>query len=312
MYSQILVPLDGSELSERVLPCVRLLAKGLGCPVELLRSMEPLKDQLADSAHGVYPHRVAESAKSHLEDYLNQHSRTLRAEEIVVSSTVHEGNPASVIIREAEKHENGLIAMATHGRSGIPRWLMGSVANKVLLGTSAPLLLVRGGQQQDQGPDLSLETVIVPLDRSPIAERAIPHAAALARALHLKVALVWVFPLLEGHYTDIGYGGTTYGVAEFGEISREVEAEALQYFAGVQEGLHKQGISDVEVHLLWGHAAGSIVDLARDTPNSLVVLTTHGYSGPGRWVMGSVADQIVRQAGEPVLMVRTSGEPGKE
>jgi nucleotide-binding universal stress UspA family protein len=269
--------------------------------------MEPLPEDLADSAHGVYPHRVAESAKSRLEDYLNEHSRKLRADGLVVSSTVHEGSPASVIIGEAEKHENGLIAMTTHGRSGITRWLMGSVSNKVLQGTSAPLLLVRSGKQREENEDLRLKTVIVPLDRSPTAERALPHAVALARALHLKVALAWVFPLIEGHYTDVGYGGTIYGVAEFGEISRGVEAEASRYFAGVQEDLQKQGILDVEVHLLWGHAASSIVDLARDTPDSLVVLTTHGYSGPSRWVLGSVADQIVRQAAEPVLMVRTTG-----
>jgi nucleotide-binding universal stress UspA family protein len=311
MYSRILVPLDGSELSEGVLPYVRLLAKALNCPVELLRSMEPLDPNFADSDHGIYPHRIAESAKSHLEDYLNQHSSTLRSEGLVVSSTVREGSPASVIISEAEKHENGLIAMATHGRSGITRWLMGSVANKVLQGTSGPLLLVRSGQPREEDRGSSLKTVIVPLDRSPMSEQALPHAVALARALRLKVALVWVFPMIEGHYNDIGYGGTTYGIAEFGEVSREVEAAAQQYFARLQEDLQKQGISDVEVHLLWGHAASSIVDLARNTSDSLVVLTTHGYSGPSRWAMGSVADQIVRQAGEPVLMVRTTGVPRK-
>ncbi|MDA0733401.1 MAG: universal stress protein [Chloroflexi bacterium] len=310
MYSQMLVPLDGSEFSERVLPYARLLAKGLGCPIELLRVMDPVVENRADSAHGLYPHRVAESEKSHLEDYLNEQSRTLRAEGLKVSTAVHEGNPASEIISEAETHENGLIAMATHGRSGITRWLMGSVANKVLQGSSAPLLLVRSGQQSGVDEELILKTVIVPLDRSPMAEQALSHAAALAKALNLRVALVWVFPMIEGHYTDIGYGGTTYGVAPFGEISREVETEARKYFVGVQEDLQNQGISDVEVHLLWGHAAGSIVDLARDTPNSLVVLTTHGFSGPSRWIMGSVADQIVRQAGEPVLLIRASGLPG--
>ena len=306
MYSQMLVPLDGSEFSERVLPYVRLLAKGLGCPIKLMRVMEPITENLSDSAHGVYPHRVAESEKSHLADYLAEQSRTLRAEGVEVSTAVHEGSPASAIITEAENLENGLIAMATHGRSGITRWLMGSVANKVLQGTPTPLLLVRSGQQEDVYQRLILKTVIVPLDRSARAEQALPHAVALAKALNLKIALAWVFPLIEGHYTDIGYGGTTYGVAEFGEVSKEVEAEARKYFAGVQEDLQNQGIDDVEVHLLWGHAASSIVDLARDTPNSLVVLTTHGYSGPNRWVMGSVADQIVRQAGEPVLLIRAS------
>lgn len=311
MYSQMLVPLDGSEHSQQVLPYVRLIAKGLGCPVELLRAMEPNIENLADSAHGVYPHRVAESERSHLEDYLNEQAGMLKAEGLKVSTAVPEGSPASAIIDEAEKHENGLIAMATHGRSGITRWLMGSVANKVLQGSATPLLLVRSGRQQDVDEGVSLATVIVPLDRSPMAEQAIPHAVALAKALNLKVALAWVFPMIEGHYTDIGYGGTTYGVAEFGEVSREVEAEARKYFAGVQEDLQTQGITDVEVHLLWGHAASSIVDLARDTPNSLVILTTHGYSGPSRWVMGSVADQIVRQAGEPVLLIRASGESEK-
>jgi nucleotide-binding universal stress UspA family protein len=306
MYHRILVPLDGSSLSKQILPYARWLAKGLECPIELMRVMEPVPATLDDSAHGVYPHRVAESLKSHLEDYLETKATSLRDAGLQVSLAVYEGNPAEHIIGEAEKDPETLIAMSTHGRSGITRWIMGSVANKVLQGTSNPLLMVRASQEEDVVKEVELRTVIVPLDRSPMSEQALPHAASLAKALGLKLVLLWVFPLIEGHYTDLGIGATTYGVPMQGEVSQAVESEANHYFATVEEELRRLGAPEVESHLLWGQPASTIIDFARQTPNNLVAMTTHGRSGIDRWVLGSVTDRVVRHSEDPVLVIRSA------
>lgn len=306
MYHRILVPLDGSNLSEQILPYARLLAKGLECPIELIRVMEPVPTSLDDSAHGVYPHRVAESLKSHVEDYLESKASPLKEEGLQISLAVHEGSPAELIIDESEKDPDTLIVMSTHGRSGITRWVMGSVANKVLQGTHSPLLMVRSNPQADEAKEVELQTIIVPLDRSARAEQALPHAASLAKGLGLKVVLLWVFPLIEGHYTDIGLEATTYGVPMQGEVSQQVESQAGSYFTAVEAELRRLGAPEVEAHLLWGQPASTIVDFARQTPNAMVAMTSHGRSGIGRWMLGSVSDRIVRYSQDPVLVIRAA------
>jgi nucleotide-binding universal stress UspA family protein len=88
------------------------------------------------------------------------------------------------------------------------------------------------------------------------------------------------------------------------EFSREEDARAMQYLHQVKERLNRQGVSSVEERLLKGYAADAIVDLARETPYSLVAMTTHGRSGVGRWLLGSVADRLVCQSRDLVLVVR--------
>ena len=143
MYQRILVPLDGSPLAEQVLAWVGILAKGMQSQVELLRVIESPPQDLPDSAHGIYPHRVFASIASHAQDYLEGLAIPLRQDGLSVSSIVREGSPAPSIASEGAKEPETLIAMATHGRSGISRWLLGSVTDKVLHATTNPLLMVR-------------------------------------------------------------------------------------------------------------------------------------------------------------------------
>ena len=286
MYQRILVPLDGSPLAEQVLAWVGILAKGMQSRVELLRVIEPPPQDLPDSAHGIYPHRVFASIASHAQDYLEGLAIPLRQNGLSVSSIVREGSPASSIASEGAKEPDTLIAMTTHGRSGISRWLLGSVTDKVLHATTNPLLMVRAYDQENPPEAVNLQTIIVPLDGSSLAEQALPHAVSLAKALKLRVLLVRVTPSLE-------------------------DARVMQYLHQVQEKLNNQRVSSVEERLLKGHAADAIVGLARETPHSLVAMTTHGRSGVGRWLLGSIADRVVRHSRDLVLMIRAAEETSK-
>jgi nucleotide-binding universal stress UspA family protein len=254
--------------------------------VELLRVIEPPPQDLPDSAHGIYPHRVFASIASHAQDYLEGLAIPLRQNGLSVSSIVREGSPASSIASEGAKEPDTLIAMTTHGRSGISRWLLGSVTDKVLHATTNPLLMVRAYDQENPPEAVNLQTIIVPLDGSSLAEQVLPHAVSLARALKLRVLLVRVTPSLE-------------------------DARVMQYLHQVQEKLNNQRVSSVEERLLKGHAADAIVGLARETPHSLVAMTTHGRSGVGRWLLGSIADRVVRHSRDLVLMIRAAEETSK-
>ena len=148
----MLVPLDGSKLAESVLPHVEALAKqrGVGVvDVVLLRVYEPPVIP-SDYPEGIMPisweeHVEQERAKSKLacEQYLAGVEKQLKGVGLTVRSEVLVGKPADEIIDYANRNPFNLIVMATHGRSGLSRWAYGSVAEKVLLGVSSPLFLVR-------------------------------------------------------------------------------------------------------------------------------------------------------------------------
>ena len=321
MYSQILVPLDGSELAEQVLPYVKALGKAYRAPICLLRVFDPVPAEMGDSAHGVYLDRIATAFRNEAESYL-EHIRTrLRPAfdglDLPISVTSHEGDPAACIISEAEKTPDTLIAMATHGRSGVTRWLLGSVTDRVLHATNCPLVIIRAKPQdefhkKDLDGEATLKTIIVPLDGSRLAERVLPHAALLAKGLDLSVTLLRVTDPLDQYRSLAGYpsleGAGKLQGSMFEDMARAGDDEAMEYLQGIAEELRLLGVTKTKEMVLRGRADGTVVDLAYSIPNSLVAMTTRGRSGVGRWVMGSVTDRVVRHSGDPVLVVREPDE----
>jgi len=311
MYRRILVPLDGSELAEQALPYVHSIGKGLGARIELLRVAYPVAPEALDPALGPYQDQIAA--------YLEGIAAPLTEDGLAVASTIREGDPAPIIVSEAEKEPDTLIAISTHGRSGITRWLLGSITDKVLHATTNPLLIMRAREPvgAQQATPL-LDTIIVPLDGSDLAEQVLPHATALAQALHLKVLLVRVTPPAEAYYRYMHYPVDPYQdpvhqaerpFVPYQNVPIEVDAEAVGYLGQVSRKLSPQGLTSVVAErLLHGDPAGAIVDLAQQTPNNLVAMTTHGRSGVGRWVLGSVTDRVVRHSGDPVLVIRAVAE----
>ncbi len=317
MYTRILVPLDGSKLAEQVLPYVRILAKGLHSQAELLRVVEPLPPiGLMDPYREVHRQQLTASLTNQAKDYLEEIAEPFRDDRPTVSYSVRHGNPESEIVSEAESGPATMIAMSTHGRSGLGRWALGSVADKVLHVTNLPLLIVRPQEQKASEREGKLENVIVPLDGTEMAEQALPHLTRIAKALGLKVILVRVTPSAgEYHrYTENfpeGGAAPVY-VRQFLEVSENVDSQAMGYLHEVKTKLLQQKVSSVDEHLLHGHPAAAIVDLARQTPHNLIVMTTHARPGLQRWVLGSVADRVVRHSRNPVLFIRPTEESPRE
>lgn len=302
MYKRILVPLDGSELAEQMLPYARIIGKRLQAQVELLQVFDPVSPSLADPSHGLYLDQIATSFRNQTQDYLEGVALSLRSDGLKVSSIVHEGNPASHIVSEAEREPATLIAMSTHGRSGISRWMLGSITDKVLYATTTPLLIIRP-QQQNLPSETKLNTIVVPLDGSGLAEQVLPHVVALAKLLELKVTLIMVTPSETDYYQYAENLAATYR-----DLFAKGSADALDYLLGIKHRLQQEGIRTVEEQLLQGDPAAAIVDHAREVRDNFVAMTTHGRSGVGRWFLGSVADRVVRYSGDPVLVIRAKKE----
>ena len=301
MYKRILVPLDGSKLAEGVLPYVREMAGAMGSDVELLRVFNPAPVELADPAHGRYLHQIDASVRDESLDYLNAIRMTMADIASRVSCEAVPGHPASCIVAEADKTTGTLIAMSTHGRSGVSRWLLGSVTDKVLHATASPLLIVRPRDGGKEPAEARLKTVIVPLDGSSMAEQVLPYLTPLAKALGLIVTLVRVIPPEGLHFEFRDYPA---GYSEDFVLGEETPKHAADYLRRVSDKLRADGLDSVQECVLRGNPAEAIVDLAKAAPDNLVAITTHGRSGLGRWVLGSVTDRVVRHSGDPVLIVR--------
>ena len=308
MYDRILVPLDGSGLAEQVLPYVSRSSLGLGIPVHLFQVLDAVNERLADPAHGLYTSAIADGFHDNAIDYLNSVKRNMPGKEITTDA--FEGNAVSGIIEEADKSPGALVAMATHGRSGVTRLLMGSATDNVLHHTKNPMLIVRGHRDGEPALDTNLETIIVPLDGSPLAEQVLPHVAALANALNLKVTLVRAAATTEHFRAVTGFqridGVTGLHYQNFETMTQAAGSQAADYIKEQEDSLRRQGVASVDHKIVPGSAAHVIVDVALETPDNLVAMTTHGHSGPARWTLGSVTDRVVRHSGDPVLVIRTN------
>jgi len=146
MYKKILVPLDGSELAEQVLPHVEALVKGSGIEeVIFLRVMEPPMRAFGSDyvITDEEEQRIMSRRMKDAQDYLNQLTNRYRSLGVTLSTKIEEGRADECIVEYATRQHADMIVMATHGRSGVSRWLMGSVADRVVRWSCIPVLIIR-------------------------------------------------------------------------------------------------------------------------------------------------------------------------
>jgi nucleotide-binding universal stress UspA family protein len=300
MFEKILVPLDGSPLAQAILPYVMVVAKGSHSHVILFHAIETDLDHEAPEQK-TYADETMERIRPMAEKYLAGVADQLRKEGIDVETKVVRGRAAAQIAEHTDKENVGLIAMSTHGRSGLARWVMGSEVDKILRACEQPVLLVRPRDEGAGGKaDGRLSKVIVPLDGSKAAETAIPFAEELSKTLGVDVILIQVI----GIETTVQFAPMALDSWPVpGDILQRLDVVASGYLTGLAKQLKDRGLA-VQWEVLRGAPGPRIVEFAKDTPASLVVMTTHGRSGFRRWVMGSVTDAVVRHTGEPVLVVR--------
>jgi nucleotide-binding universal stress UspA family protein len=296
MYTRLLIPLDGSKTAEAVLPYGRTLAGTLKISVELLGVVDigELAAHVSNNSTRCFETIIGESFRSN-EEYLKRIAKTFPGEE--AKWTVEKGKPEDVIVEKAGSDET-LTAMATHGRSGINRLLLGSVAEKVLRGSPHPLLLIRASEEAKTEGEATLKSVIVPLDGSELAENVLPPVVELAKALKLEVVL------LRAYQIPINAGMANYYVVKYEEIRATLRDEARSHLESTVGELKRKGIEKVSFALAEGSGADEIVVLGRRTPDKLIAMCTHGRSGVKRWMLGSVTEKVVRTSGDPVLIIR--------
>jgi nucleotide-binding universal stress UspA family protein len=193
--------------------------------------------------------------------------------------------------------------MTTHGRSGLGRWLYGSVAEAVLSNSTIPVLLVRAGLASTDLRDVSGKPrLLVPLDGSPTAEQALPVAASLARVLDAEIVLVRIVPSAPASIT---HESLRLGNVRAPRPSDAYEREAETYLRDVAQRLEAEGLS-VATAVGDDHPPTGIATAGEQLGAALIIMATHGRTGLGRFVLGSVAHDVLRQATRPILLIRSS------
>ena len=302
MYTRILLPLDGSKTAEKVLPYGRFLASTLKLPVELLTAIDIAEIAKRISAEKApYLNTLIENNIRTSEQYLSGIAR--KFEDGSVKCTVEKGAAEDVIIEKAAADKGTLISMATHGRSGINRWLLGSVAEKVLRSTTNPLLLIRATEEAKTEGEATLKSAIVPLDGSELAECVLPTVAELAKPLQLEVILFRAYTI---PYSALAADAEGFYLVPDEELIAAMRDEAVAYLEKKAQTIKKLGVERVSTIAEYGFAPDEIIALARKTPDNLIAMCSHGRSGVKRWVLGSVTETVVRHSGDPVLVTRPS------
>jgi len=309
MFKKILVPLDGSKLAEAVFTYAKELAGRLDLEVILLYVGSPALHEFTPM-HKAYIQQAANTIKRQAREVQHKTGIQPGGKLVKTRGETSEGYPAEEILRYADENKVDMILMATHGRSGRKRWVMGNVADKVLRASKVPVWLVRTGTPEEVSyDDWPRRTILVPLDGSELAEAVLPHVEALARQRGAEPLDVILLRVCEPPTTPSYYAPELTGVPlNWGEyLNQEVtkgREVAREYLSGIEKRFRDTGIS-VKSEVLVGKAGDEIVDYDNKRMYTIIVMATHGRSGISRWVYGSVTDNVLTGVSGPMLLIRT-------
>jgi nucleotide-binding universal stress UspA family protein len=290
----ILVPLDGSELSERAIPYAGLLAKAFGGRILLATVWEGADDQLANMLPDVAAD-LQKEGEVYYGKYLAETARKYAVDGVQIDTDILPGNPADAILKAIEDRKVDVMALATHGRSGLGRWWYGSVAGEVAQRATIPRLIVGPKVLSQPTKAIKVDGVLVPLDGSKLSEAALEHGARIARGFGAALHIVQVIsPASQTFLFDVPSATSV-------DIATQIEEGVEKYLKDV--GQRYAGDTKVMTCILRGPPADCLVDYVEEHGIDLVIMASHGRGGLARVALGSVADRVL-QSDAPVYLIK--------
>ena len=301
MIKRVLIPLDGSELAELVIPHLLRFSVPQRTEFLLMTALSPSIFPSFDniiSSHQSEQMEIAPTHENIASERVHAISQQLKQHGFKVESKFLSGMPADSILRLAEQAYVDLIAMSTHGRTGLGLALLGSVADEVLHNAHPPIFLVPARVELQS--DSVLRTILLPLDGTPVAEAALPVAHQFAQDTGAIIHLLRVAELYDTkHESAIDSAFTSCD--DFGE--QPVVRQATCYLERIHSRLQLAGIAS-RCQVVIGDPADTIVRIACADNVDVIVMSTHGRSGVERMVYGSVVSQVISNTLCPLLLVR--------
>jgi nucleotide-binding universal stress UspA family protein len=306
-FRTILVPLDGSPLAEQALPIARAIAERAGSKVRLALVHQMPPAPLDPGAARLFT-SIELSTRKWERSYLRSLQAKLRQEGVRLASAVALSGPVGPALAQyVQELGIDLVVMAPHGRGGVRRAWLGSVADHLVRHLEVPVLLVRPAEDGATPASASAPNqILVPLDGSPLAEEVLGPAADLARLWGSELTLLRVVQPV------VFYGDELLGwPAPYDkELTASSRSQAEDYVRDIAERLRGEGLRASGVAVVGWGAADAILKTARPDQVAAIAVATHGRGGLRRLALGSVADKLIRAADVPVL-VRRPARPTK-
>jgi nucleotide-binding universal stress UspA family protein len=289
---RILIPLDGSELAAKAIPVAEALCRQLSAELHLVSVVPYLA--LPYAGAGTY---VSGEVYQRIEGDREREARrsleqaALAAHQHGVQTEIHleRGDVAGRVLDTADDLGIDLIVMTTHGRTGLARFALGSVADRVVRGGVAPVLLLHSfaaDDRQTDFTDVDLSYALVPLDGS--AEAEAPLFSIVTTLAGHGLCAITLLRVTDPRDGDAG------------------ERECDRYLEDARHRLSQQLTGRdcaINTVVLGGrNPAERIVSFTEEGPYHLVVMATHGEAGVGRWAFGSVTDRVLRDGKLPLLL----------
>lgn len=282
MFEKIIVPLDGSEQAELILPYIEKLAIIFGSNIDFCVVMIN-RDNITLNL---------------LKKYLDNLSNNLTGKRITVKSSFLPGNPGDEIINYANNIDNALLVMTSYGSQSSGQWLIGDLTGKLVTRTNTPVLLVPEKQNVQQVAEPEFRNIVVPLDLSIQGARALPFAKEIARKTGSKLFLLNVLSTVHK-----SYGAFKYAADFEKQLVETLHKEAQDYFQSITGDLENEKL-EFQTDIISGSPADSIIRYAEEQKADLIAVSTHGASGVKRFIMGSVAQKVVQSSDIPLLVIR--------
>lgn len=287
MFEKMVLLLDTSEPAEAVIPYAVHLADKMGSELDVVNVIEG----------EVSSERLAKAYLDKIVDDIKEPGIRKKR------SVILRGKAADQILDYVERNKIDIIASASHGHSGIRKWFIGSTVDKIVRGTKVPVLLVHSKEKGSISRQAAVFThVLLPLDGSKAAEAALPITESIANKIKVRVSLIRAVSPLVDQYAGPPEG---YVVDYTGKVMQALEEEATDYLKQTAKFFEEKGIL-VSITMIMGSPATEILKYIEKQKVDLVVMSTHGRTGFGRWILGSVANKILHSVEIPLLIVRPS------
>jgi nucleotide-binding universal stress UspA family protein len=301
MIDHILVPLDGSPLAECVLPHILAIAPVTNARVTLIHVLEHPEQQNGNSPIDLMGWHMH---KQEVQSYLEHTTQRLQESGLAVSQVIVEGKSAESIIDFARTNDVDLIALSTHGRTGLTGWNVSSVVQKVLLRAYRSVLLARAYTSPPE-EKITYKRLFIGTDGSARAEFMLPVAISLAQyhkseivigTVIQKPRIIQRMPLSEKDAKLIN------------QLSEKNQKIAARYHEQLTTQLSLKGLSVKSTVAVAEHAIGALHDMVEELKADLVMLVAHGESGERRWPYGSIATSFIAQGNTPLMIMQDLSE----
>jgi nucleotide-binding universal stress UspA family protein len=298
MLKLILVPLDGSDFGEQALPMAVHIAERERAQIELVHVYESIPPYLVQGAPPLDPQLDIDLRRDRANYLKAVAERLRRSTNVGVEATLLDGPVAPTLVDHIAARHADLVVMATHGRGGLSRIWIGSVASDLMRNSTAPVMLFRPAEASGRAQPRPFAHVLIPLDGSPLAEEAIEHAVAVARDPGVEFFL---FTVLK----PVDYIGT--GSLALPEDSTMYDA-AMRYLGDLAGQLRARGFTVDFAAIRHSNPARAILEYAEESRSELIAMETQGRRGVSRLLTGGVTDKVARGSAVPVLVHRPRPE----